>query len=59
MRAGTKPGRFCSTCPKGGVRGLQGDGSSRSRLHFCRDVYVTCTQRGKRYNRETLEVPFY
>ena len=39
------------------LRGCQGDGVIQIEMHFLPDVYVTCDVcKGKRYNRETLEV---
>ncbi|MBI3932572.1 MAG: excinuclease ABC subunit UvrA [Acidobacteria bacterium] len=54
---GYKPGRF-SFNPRGGrCEACQGDGVRSIEMHFLPDVYVMCDAcRGKRYNRETLEI---
>ncbi|MCI5073265.1 excinuclease ABC subunit UvrA [bacterium] len=54
---GYKPGRFSFNVKGGRCEGCQGDGIIKIEMHFLPDVYVTCEQcRGKRYNRETLEI---
>ncbi len=56
---GYKPGRFSFNVKGGRCEACQGDGVIKIEMHFLPDVYVECeTCRGKRYNRETLEVHF-
>ncbi len=56
---GYKPGRFSFNVKGGRCEACQGDGVIKIEMHFLPDVYVTCeTCKGKRYNRETLEVSF-
>ncbi len=56
---GYAPGRFSFNVKGGRCEACQGDGVIKIEMHFLPDVYVTCDQcRGKRYNRETLEVKF-
>jgi excinuclease ABC subunit A len=56
---GYKPGRFSFNVKGGRCEACQGDGLIKIEMHFLPDVYVECeTCRGKRYNRETLEVLF-
>jgi len=54
---GYKPGRFSFNVKGGRCEACQGDGVRAIRMHFLPDVYVRCEAcRGRRYNRETLEV---
>lgn len=56
---GYKPGRFSFNVKGGRCEACQGDGVIKIEMHFLPDVYVTCDQcKGKRYNRETLEISF-
>ena len=56
---GYKPGRFSFNVKGGRCEACQGDGLLKIEMHFLPDVYVTCdTCKGKRYNRETLEIKF-
>ncbi|KKN56146.1 hypothetical protein LCGC14_0575410, partial [marine sediment metagenome] len=56
---GYKPGRFSFNVKGGRCEACQGDGVIKIEMHFLPDVYVECeTCKGKRYNRETLEVKF-
>ncbi|HRO11862.1 MAG TPA: excinuclease ABC subunit UvrA [Amaricoccus sp.] len=56
---GYGPGRFSFNVKGGRCEACQGDGVIKIEMHFLPDVYVTCeTCKGKRYNRETLEVLF-
>ncbi|WP_420537116.1 excinuclease ABC subunit UvrA [Hyphomicrobium zavarzinii] len=56
---GYGPGRFSFNVKGGRCEACQGDGVIKIEMHFLPDVYVTCDQcKGKRYNRETLEVTF-
>ncbi len=56
---GYGPGRFSFNVKGGRCEACQGDGVIKIEMHFLPDVYVTCDQcKGRRYNRETLEVTF-
>lgn len=56
---GYQPGRFSFNVKGGRCEACQGDGVIKIEMHFLPDVYVECeTCKGKRYNRETLEVLF-
>ena len=56
---GYQPGRFSFNVKGGRCEACQGDGVIKIEMHFLPDVYVTCeTCKGRRYNRETLEVLF-
>ena len=56
---GYKPGRFSFNVKGGRCETCQGDGVIKIEMHFLPDVYVECeTCKGRRYNRETLEVRF-
>jgi excinuclease ABC subunit A len=54
---GYKPGRFSFNVKGGRCEACEGDGVIKIEMHFLPDVFVTCEQcKGKRYNRETLEI---
>ena len=56
---GYKPGRFSFNVKGGRCEACQGDGVMAIEMHFLPNVYVTCEQcKGRRYNRETLEVKY-
>ena len=56
---GYGPGRFSFNVKGGRCEACQGDGVIKIEMHFLPDVYVTCDVcKGKRYNRETLDVTF-
>ncbi len=59
LARGYKPGRFSFNVKGGRCEACQGDGVIKIEMHFLPDVYVTSeTCKGKRYNRETLDVLF-
>ena len=56
---GYKPGRFSFNVKGGRCEACQGDGVIKIEMHFLPDVYVRCDVcKGRRYNRETLEIKF-
>ena len=56
---GYSPGRFSFNVKGGRCEACKGDGLIKIEMHFLPDVYVTCEScKGKRYNRETLEIKF-
>jgi excinuclease ABC subunit A len=56
---GYRPGRFSFNVKGGRCEACEGDGIIKIEMHFMPDVYVTCEVcKGKRYNRETLEVAY-
>ncbi len=56
---GYKPGRFSFNVKGGRCEACEGDGMLRIEMHFLPDVYVPCEEcKGKRYNRDTLEVRY-
>ena len=56
---GFKPGRFSFNVKGGRCEACQGDGVMAIEMHFLPDVYVTCEQcKGRRYNRETLDIKY-
>ena len=56
---GYKPGRFSFNVKGGRCEACQGGGMIKVEMHFLPDIYVTCDEcKGKRYNRETLEIQF-
>jgi len=56
---GYKPGRFSFNVKGGRCEACEGDGIIRLEMHFLPDVYVPCEVcKGKRYNRETLEIRY-
>jgi excinuclease ABC subunit A len=56
---GYKPGRFSFNIKGGRCEACKGEGTIKIEMHFLPDVYVTCDIcKGKRYNRETLEIRY-
>ena len=56
---GYNPGRFSFNVKGGRCEACQGDGVTKVEMHFLPDVYVPCDVcKGKRYNRETLDIHF-
>lgn len=56
---GYKPGRFSFNVKGGRCEACQGDGVIKVEMHFLPDIYVPCDScKGKRYNRETLEIKY-
>ncbi|MEM8497257.1 MAG: excinuclease ABC subunit UvrA [Pseudomonadota bacterium] len=56
---GYKPGRFSFNVKGGRCEACQGDGVTKVEMHFLPDIYVPCDVcKGKRYNRETLEIKY-
>ena len=56
---GYRPGRYSFNVKGGRCEACEGDGIIKIEMHFMPDVYVTCEVcRGKRYNRETLEIAY-
>ena len=56
---GFRPGRFSFNVKGGRCEACRGDGVIAIEMHFLPDVYVTCEQcKGRRYNRETLEIKY-
>ncbi|MBP2684717.1 MAG: excinuclease subunit, partial [Deltaproteobacteria bacterium] len=56
---GYRPGRYSFNVKGGRCEACEGDGIIKIGMHFMPDVYVTCEEcRGRRYNRETLEIAY-
>ncbi|PCI39126.1 MAG: excinuclease ABC subunit A [Rhodospirillaceae bacterium] len=59
QRRGYKPGRFSFNVKGGRCEACSGDGVIKIEMHFLPDIYVQCDVcKGKRYNRETLDIKF-
>ncbi|MFM9941213.1 MAG: excinuclease ABC subunit UvrA [Hyphomicrobiaceae bacterium] len=59
LARGYGPGRFSFNVKGGRCERCQGDGVIKIEMHFLPDVYVTCEEcKGRRYNRETLDITF-
>ncbi len=57
---GYKPGRFSFNVPGGRCEACEGQGTKRIEMHFLPDIFVTCEAcKGRRYNRETLEIRYH
>ncbi len=58
-KRGYPPGRFSFNVKGGRCEACQGDGTIRMEMHFLPDLYIRCGEcRGKRFNRETLDVRY-
>jgi excinuclease ABC subunit A len=56
---GYQPGRFSFNVKGGRCEACKGDGATKVEMHFLPDIYVQCDVcKGKRYNRETLEIKY-
>src|SRR5690606_15279995 len=56
---GYQPGRFSFNVKGGRCEACEGDGVTKVEMHFLPDIYVPCDIcKGKRYNRETLEIKY-
>ena len=59
MSRGYAPGRFSFNVQGGRCEACEGDGVMKVEMHFLADIYVSCDVcKGKRYNRETLEIHY-
>ncbi len=59
QRRGYRPGRFSFNVKGGRCEACRGDGIIKVEMHFLPDIYIPCEVcKGKRYNRETLEVTY-
>ncbi len=58
-KRGYKPGRFSFNVKGGRCEACQGDGLIKIEMNFLPDIYIECEEcKGKRYNKETLEVTY-